>query len=69
MFEKNLEIGFQSAVFDLSASVSATIAQWYRPKRNGLYLGLGKTRQSTSYNFNFLQYYIKFSVLLDVMRE
>ena len=69
MSNKNVKIGFQSAVFHLlSASVSAIFAKWYRLKRNGLYLGLAKTDNALRTSV-FLQYYIQFWVILDVMRE
>jgi len=64
MFNKNIEIEFQSAVH-LSASVSAIIeAQTQQPLFTATENG-----QSTSYNFNFLQYYVLFWVIPDVMRE
>jgi len=45
---------YKHRVSQTSASFSAIIAQWQILKRNGLYLGLGRTLQSTSYNFFFL---------------
>jgi len=51
MFNKNIELEFQNAVFSpLSVSSGAIMAKWYKPGRNGLYLGLslgvGKTSKT-----------------------
>jgi len=62
---KNIQQKYRNRISEwsfspLPASISAIISHWYKPERNDLYLGQGKTRQSTSYNFSFLQYYVQF---------
>jgi len=47
-----------SSFSPLSMSVSAIIAQLQRPKRNDLYLGLGKTDKALL--IIFLQYYVQY---------
>ena len=69
MCSKGIEIGFQNAVFHLCQRALVPLLCNDRAEHNGLYLGQGKTPQSTSYNFSFLQYYVQFQVLLNVMRD
>ena len=70
MFNKNIEIAFRNAVFCLcQRALVPLLCSDERPESDDLYSGLGKTRQSTSYNFSCLQYYVQFWLLLGVMRE
>ena len=48
MINKNIEIGFQSAVFHICQQALVPFLRNKRPERNVLYLGLRKTQQSTT---------------------
>ena len=63
MFNKNVEIGFQSAVCHLCQRALMPLLQNDRPECNGLYLGLGKTGKALL-NLSFLQSYVQFYSML-----
>ena len=55
MVNRNIEIGFQSAVFHLCQRVLVILLQ----NAGGFYLGLGKTDKALLKKFSFLQYYVQ----------
>jgi len=70
MFNKNIKIVLQIAICHLCERTLVPFLGNYRgPNATASMEGYRENRQSTSYNFNFLQYYVQFRVLLDVTRD
>jgi len=68
MFNKHIKIGFQRSVFHLVSERSCHYCEMREGWTQWPLFRARENRQSTSYNLNFLQSYIQFRVLINVMR-
>ena len=61
MFNKNIEIGFQDAVFTSVSERYRHYCEMIEARKQRPLFRARENRQSVSCNFSFLQYYVQFS--------